>query len=286
MTVFWAKYRGPGKATFAAPTMPVKDGRATTTVTFSEPGECILQSVVDDGSGETAGNFGYHCCWTNTQVTPRLSQAPGATPPPQTSRPTRRTSRRIFQAKCTNCHHPGTVAPMSLTNYQEVRPWARSIRTRVANREMPPWHRQDGWHSPLQERPLALRRWIATVVKWADNGAPQGNAADMPAAQTFRPEDEWHIGKPDIIVKMDGTHKMLRTGLTGGSTTSAIPASQRTAGSRRWRSSRVTARSSRHVVTYAMEPDAPAGTPAGGVTLHRRRRQSAATRSTTTPAAC
>jgi hypothetical protein len=22
---------------------------------------------VDDGSGEAAGNFGYHCCWTNVQ---------------------------------------------------------------------------------------------------------------------------------------------------------------------------------------------------------------------------
>ncbi len=26
-------------------------------------------AVVDDGSGESAGNFGYHCCWTNVQVT-------------------------------------------------------------------------------------------------------------------------------------------------------------------------------------------------------------------------
>ena len=29
---------------------------------------------------------------------------------------------------------------MSLITYEEVRPWARSIRQRVANREMPPWH--------------------------------------------------------------------------------------------------------------------------------------------------
>jgi len=35
---------------------------------FSEPGEYVLQAVVDDGSGELAGNFGYHCCWTNTEV--------------------------------------------------------------------------------------------------------------------------------------------------------------------------------------------------------------------------
>ena len=29
---------------------------------------------------------------------------------------------------------------MSLITYEDVRPWARSIKTRVAAREMPPWH--------------------------------------------------------------------------------------------------------------------------------------------------
>ena len=32
------------------------------------PGDYVLQVVVDDGSGELAGNFGYHCCWTNVEV--------------------------------------------------------------------------------------------------------------------------------------------------------------------------------------------------------------------------
>jgi hypothetical protein len=35
---------------------------------FSEPGDYVLQVVIDDGSGESAGNFGYHCCWTNVEV--------------------------------------------------------------------------------------------------------------------------------------------------------------------------------------------------------------------------
>src|SRR5262245_26672687 len=37
----------------------------------------------------------------------------------------------IFQEKCQSCHRPGTVAPMSLVSYAEVRPWARSIKQRV-----------------------------------------------------------------------------------------------------------------------------------------------------------
>ena len=46
----------------------------------------------------------------------------------------------IFQSKCQSCHEPGSIAPMSLATYREVRPWARSIKARVASRQMPPWH--------------------------------------------------------------------------------------------------------------------------------------------------
>jgi len=71
MTVVWSKYRGPGKVTFQPAMHPPRDvvTEALTRATFSEPGVYLLQVVVDDGSGETAGNFGYHCCWTNARVT-------------------------------------------------------------------------------------------------------------------------------------------------------------------------------------------------------------------------
>jgi len=45
----------------------VIEGKSSAVTKFSEPGEYIIQAVVDDGSGEAAGNFGYHCCWTNVQ---------------------------------------------------------------------------------------------------------------------------------------------------------------------------------------------------------------------------
>ena len=69
MTVEWEKYRGPGAVTFSQIKQPLVGGKADVTATFGEPGEYVLQAVVDDGSGESAGNFGYHCCWTNVQVT-------------------------------------------------------------------------------------------------------------------------------------------------------------------------------------------------------------------------
>ena len=32
----------------------------------------------------------------------------------------------IFQRSCQSCHRTGSIAPMSLLTYEEVRPWART----------------------------------------------------------------------------------------------------------------------------------------------------------------
>ena len=46
----------------------------------------------------------------------------------------------IFQRSCQGCHRAGQMGPMSLMTYEEVRPWASRIRSKVVNRVMPPWH--------------------------------------------------------------------------------------------------------------------------------------------------
>src|SRR5262249_5703901 len=118
MTVLWAKYRGPGDVRFSASEEKLVNGQVTTTATFSEPGDYILQAVVDDGSGEAAGNFGYHCCWTNAQlrvtVSGQRAQGRGQREKATVSQPTfARDVAPIFQKACQTCHHPGTSAPMS-----------------------------------------------------------------------------------------------------------------------------------------------------------------------------
>ena len=149
MTVMWAKYRGPGAVTFSAPQSGVTGGKASTLATFSEPGEYILQAVVDDGSGRAAGNFGYHCCWTNAQVRVVVNgdaraHAAAASPAAPTFA---RDVAPIFQAKCQSCHHQGTSAPMSLVTYEEVRPWARAIQQRSRHsRDAALAPGQDRWH--------------------------------------------------------------------------------------------------------------------------------------------
>ena len=52
----------------------------------------------------------------------------------------------ILQENCQSCHRPagknitGVVAPMSLMTFQETRPWARAIASKVEAHEMPPWY--------------------------------------------------------------------------------------------------------------------------------------------------
>jgi hypothetical protein len=109
----------------------------------------------------------------------------------------------IFQQNCQVCHRPGSMAPMSLLTYNEVRPWARAIKQKVASREMPPWFidKNVGVQHFSNDRSLSDRD-IATIMAWVDAGAPEGNPADMPPPRTFADADAWLIGTPDLIVAL------------------------------------------------------------------------------------
>ena len=138
----------------------------------------------------------------------------------------------IFQKKCESCHRPDSIAPMSLQTYQEARPWARSIRDRVASRNMPPWHIDPavGIQHYKGDRSLTQKE-LDTIVAWASNGAPQGNPADMPPPVKWPEGNGWNfaaeLGKtePDLIIRspkytqkaaaMDAWYKpIVETGLT------------------------------------------------------------------------
>ena len=112
----------------------------------------------------------------------------------------------ILQRSCQNCHRPEGVAPMSLVTYEEVRPWARSIKTRtgIGPRAgvMPPWYIEKNIGiQDYKYDPSLSDEEIAKIARWADSGAPRGNPEDMPAALTFADDKSWTIGQPDIVVK-------------------------------------------------------------------------------------
>jgi hypothetical protein len=98
---------------------------------------------------------------------------------------------------------------MSLQTYEEARPWARSIKQRVATRVMPPWNidKTVGIQHFQNDRSLSDEQ-IATIVKWVDEGAPMGNPKDMPAAKVWPDDSGWQLAKvlgrePDIVVKSE-----------------------------------------------------------------------------------
>jgi len=113
----------------------------------------------------------------------------------------------IFQAKCQECHQPNSIAPMSLITYQDARPWARSIKERVATRQMPPWHidRSVGVQKFKNDMSLSDDQ-VDTIVRWVDGGALQGDPKDLPPPRPLVTDNEWKAvrdgyGPPDLIVR-------------------------------------------------------------------------------------
>jgi hypothetical protein len=113
----------------------------------------------------------------------------------------------IFQEKCEECHHQGTAAPMSLSTYQEARPWAKSIRERVITRNMPPWHidKSVGIQHFQNDRSLSDEQ-INAIVRWVDSGAPLGDVKDLPPPKQWPDNDSWQLAKlfgrpPDLVLK-------------------------------------------------------------------------------------
>jgi mono/diheme cytochrome c family protein len=105
----------------------------------------------------------------------------------------------IFYKNCTSCHRPGEIAPMSLLTYQDARPWARSIATRVASGTMPPWHADPAHGEFENDRRLSDGERDA-IARWVSAGAPEGNPSDLPARPTYT--EGWMIGQPDAIITM------------------------------------------------------------------------------------
>ncbi|HSR08752.1 MAG TPA: hypothetical protein VLM42_16525 [Bryobacteraceae bacterium] len=113
----------------------------------------------------------------------------------------------ILQAKCQECHQPNSIAPMSLITFQEARPWARSIKERVATRQMPPWHidRSVGVQKFKNDMSLTDAQ-VDTIVRWVDGGAVEGDPKDLPPSKPLVTDNEWKgvrdgYGPPDLIVR-------------------------------------------------------------------------------------
>jgi mono/diheme cytochrome c family protein len=111
----------------------------------------------------------------------------------------------ILQRSCQSCHRPQGVAPMPLTTYDEVRPYARAIKQRTGLRDrpgvMPPWFIDKTIGIQHFKEDISLsEEEIGAIARWADNGALRGNPKDMPPPRVFADNAVWQIGTPDLIV--------------------------------------------------------------------------------------
>ena len=112
----------------------------------------------------------------------------------------------IIYANCVECHRPGSIAPMSLLDYETVRAWGPVIKDRVEERSMPPYFidKGVGVQSFLDDRSLSDQE-IATIAAWVDSGAPQGDMNFLPPAPQFEDDVAWTLeddmGRPpDLII--------------------------------------------------------------------------------------
>ena len=66
LNVRWRKYRGPqnGRVSFTPAAAALVEGKSAAKATFSEPGEYVVQAIVDDSSLLS----GTYCCWINSEL--------------------------------------------------------------------------------------------------------------------------------------------------------------------------------------------------------------------------
>jgi len=115
----------------------------------------------------------------------------------------------IFYRSCIECHRATMFAPMSLTAYEDARPYVRAIKQRVTARTMPPWGAETP-HGMFRNDPRLTDQEIQTIVSWIDGGAPKGDTADLPKVPALA--EGWTIGKPDAVYSMTEDFKIPTSG--------------------------------------------------------------------------
>ncbi len=103
---------------------------------------------------------------------------------------------RILEKRCVECHRTGEIAPFPLRTYEDVAGWAEMIREVVEGGRMPPWFANPEYgHFANDARLTEEEKQL--INQWVDNGAPEGDPADMPELRQFA--EGWQIPQPDAV---------------------------------------------------------------------------------------
>ncbi len=136
-------------------------------------------------------------------VDPAPTPEPGAGPdvepmpdPPAGPATYYRDVKPILDMHCVGCHTTNGVGPFELATYEQVRPLASSIKLAVESGTMPPWLPEEDCRDFLGERRLHETQ-IATIARWVEEGAQEGNPADDPQVE----RTELVLRDPDLILR-------------------------------------------------------------------------------------
>lgn len=118
----------------------------------------------------------------------------------------------ILLEHCAPCHQPGEIGPFSLLTYRDARQRATQIADLTARRVMPPWKPVLPPGTFVGERVLTANQ-IETIRRWVDEGAVEGNAADLPPMpRTDSANAGWQLGRPDLVVTMAAPYVLRADG--------------------------------------------------------------------------
>jgi hypothetical protein len=104
----------------------------------------------------------------------------------------------LLQQHCQECHRTGGSAPFALSVYEHVYRRRDTILEAVEKRQMPPWKARPGYGDLAGERRLSDAE-IATVKRWVDGGAPQGDPRDLPPPRPLAATGI--VGTPDLVLR-------------------------------------------------------------------------------------
>jgi len=110
----------------------------------------------------------------------------------------------IIYNKCTPCHRPGEIGPMSFTGYNEVVAYGSMISFTTQAGIMPPWQPDKNYSTLLDERGLTAQE-IADIASWVNNGMPRGNVSLEPPLPNFPTGSQ--LGQPDLVLSMSQAYQ-------------------------------------------------------------------------------
>jgi hypothetical protein len=96
-----------------------------------------------------------------------------------------------------------------LENYQDVKKRARQIALVTEQGFMPPWKADEGSEKFADAHLLTVEQ-ISTLKHWSDNGAPEGNKADLPPSPQFA--QGWQNGMPDAVLQPSEPYHLAAEG--------------------------------------------------------------------------